>query len=212
MTAQTVVVWGANGGIGQAVAASQRALGNTVIEIARDTSLLTQADHTIDADINDWNDVQSAAHQIAVEHEAVDLCVYAVGDIALDTVDTLDVADWERIIDANLTGAFRMTQAFLPLMADKSHLVFLGAMIEKLVLPKFAAYAAAKAGLEVFAKTLAREERRKLRVTIVRPGAVDTGFWEKVPLKLPKRHITPADVADAIQAAHSSGYSGLLDV
>ncbi len=212
MTTETVLVWGANGGIGGAILEQQRSLGKTVIGIVRDTSDMDDIDGIIEADINDWHSVQTVVQQIAVEFPAIDLFVYAVGDVGLSKVDSFDDADWQRIIDANLTGAFRATNASLPIMNENGHMVFVGAMVDKLVLPKFSAYVASKAGLEAFAKTLAREEKRRLRVTIVRPGAVDTAFWEKVPLKLPKRHITPAAVADAIEAAHSSGYSGELDV
>ncbi len=212
MTTETVLVWGANGGIGRAILEQQRELGKTVIGIVRDASELDDIDGVIEADVNDWHAVQTAVQEIAVEYPAIDLFIYAIGDVALEKLDSISDADWQRIIDANLTGAFRATQASLPLMNESSHMVFVGAMVDKLILPKFAAYAASKAGLEAFAKTLAREEKRKLRVTVVRPGAVNTPFWEKIPLNLPKRHITSDAVAHAIEAAHSSGYSGILDV
>lgn len=78
-------------------------------------------------------------------------------------------------------------------------------------LPGLAAYASAKAGLEAFAETL-RKEQRKRRVTVVRPGAVATAFWDKVPLQLPKDAMTPEQVAQRMTQAYHDGHKGTLDL
>jgi short-subunit dehydrogenase len=74
-----------------------------------------------------------------------------------------------------------------------------------------AAYAASKAGLEAFAETLGKEERKK-RVTIVRPGAVATPFWNKVPMNMPKDAASAEKVADKVYEAFLSGNKGKLDL
>jgi NAD(P)-dependent dehydrogenase (short-subunit alcohol dehydrogenase family) len=89
--------------------------------------------------------------------------------------------------------------------------VFIGAYSERLQLPGLAAYAAAKAGLEAFAVALSKEERRR-RVTLVRPGAVDTPLWEKMPVRLPRSASTADEVAAKILHAHREGHSGVLDL
>jgi short-subunit dehydrogenase len=58
---------------------------------------------------------------------------------------------------------------------------------------------------------LAKEERRK-RVTVVRPGAVATSFWNKVPLRLPADATSPEKVAQKILDAYQSGHKGQLDL
>jgi short-subunit dehydrogenase len=78
-------------------------------------------------------------------------------------------------------------------------------------LPGLAAYAAAKAGLEALVQTLAKEQR-KHRVTIVRPAAVATSFWDKVPLRMPKDAASPEKVAERILAAYEAGDVGELDL
>lgn len=70
---------------------------------------------------------------------------------------------------------------------------------------------AAKAGLEAFAEAVRKEERRK-RVTVVRPGAVDTPFWEKGPMRKPKDAAAPEKVAQRILAAVAEEHSGQLDL
>ena len=118
---------------------------------------------------------------------------------------------WQRIMDANLNGPFLATHYSLPLLAENAHLFYLGAVSERLRLPGLAAYAAAKAGLEAFAEAL-RKEQRQRRVTVVRPGAVATSFWDKVPLRLPKDAAPPEKVARRILEAYENGHTGLLDL
>jgi len=78
-------------------------------------------------------------------------------------------------------------------------------------LPGLAAYAAAKAGLEAFAEVLRKEERKR-RITVVRPSAVDTAIWQKVPFKLPPEAMKPEAVAERILAAYDEGHRGVLDL
>jgi NAD(P)-dependent dehydrogenase (short-subunit alcohol dehydrogenase family) len=96
-------------------------------------------------------------------------------------------------------------------MSENAHIFILGAVSERMRLPGLGGYAAAKAGLEAFAEALGKEERKK-RVTVVRPGAVATPFWEKVPLKLPKDAAPPEKVAEKIYEAYLSEHKGKLDL
>ncbi|NIV33822.1 MAG: SDR family NAD(P)-dependent oxidoreductase, partial [Anaerolineae bacterium] len=80
-------------------------------------------------------------------------------------------------------------------------MIFLGAISERLRLPRLSAYASAKAGLEAFVEVLGKEERKR-RVTLVRPTAVDTPLWDKVPFNLPAKALRPEDAAQRILAAH----------
>ena len=50
------------------------------------------------------------------------------------------------------------------------------------------------------------------QVILVRPGAVATSFWDKVPMRLPKNAATPEKVAERIVTAHAEGYEGVLDL
>jgi short-subunit dehydrogenase len=90
-------------------------------------------------------------------------------------------------------------------------LVFLSAVSERIRLPGLSAYAAAKAGLEAFAEAL-RKEKRERRVIVVRPGAVNTRFWQKVPFKMPGRALSPEAVAAKVVEAVNTGHQGVLDL
>ncbi len=99
----------------------------------------------------------------------------------------------------------------LPWAKDSRLPVYIGAYSENLRLPGLSAYAAAKAGLEAFVTALGKEERRR-RVTLVRPGAVNTPFWQKMPVRMPRSAAAPEEIAAKILAAHESGQSGALDL
>lgn len=208
----TAMVWGANGGIGGALVTQLKNNGWTVAAVGRDEeSLRDSAALSLQADVADAFSVQRAVQAAAFEMSEVNLWVYAVGDIAAAPVEDLDPATWTRILAANLTGAYLTARYSLPLLAMDAHLVFIGAISERLRLPGLSAYAASKAGLEAFAEALRKEQRRR-RVTVVRPAAVATPLWDKVPLRLPKDAPPPAKVAARILAAHLEGHSGLLDL
>jgi len=209
---KTAMIWGAGGGIGRALAAHLVNEDWTVLAVTHqpdDLGNLTP--HVFDADVAAPYQVQMAVISASQVSDEINLWVYAAGDITSTKAAEMQPDDWQRILDANLTGAFLTAHFSLPLLAGDAHLVFLGAVGERLRLPGLAAYAAAKSGLEALVETLAKEQRRR-RVTLVRPGAVATPFWEKVPLRLPDNSLSPEDVAAHILDAHNGGHKGRLDL
>jgi NADP-dependent 3-hydroxy acid dehydrogenase YdfG len=209
--AKSALVWGAGGGIGRAIVRSLVSQGWLVLAAGRKAeSLEGLAAHTFDVDILEAGAMQSAIAGISQVVDEIQLWVYAAGDITSQPAGEMSLQTWRRILDANLTAAFLATQASLPLLAKDAHLFYLGAVHERLRLPGLSAYAAAKAGLEAFAEVVRKETRRK--VSVLRPAAVDTAFWEKVPFKLPPHHLVPEDVANRLLQAYAAGESGTIDL
>jgi NAD(P)-dependent dehydrogenase (short-subunit alcohol dehydrogenase family) len=211
MSTKTALVWGANGSIGQALVSDFAAQGWQVIAVSRDGQDVPGAVVTIQADVTNERAVEAAVMAAAHEADNVALFIYAAGDIIAERVDVLSPADWQRIVGANLDGAYLTTHFSLPLLTEDAQLVYLGAVSERLRLPGLAAYAAAKAGLEAFAEALRKEERKR-RVLVVRPGAVSTSFWDKVPMRLPKDAATPQKVSGRIMEACAEQLTGTLDL
>lgn len=209
---KTAMVWGAGGGIGKALV--ERLMENDweVVGVARHEGASTDlASIRVAADVAHPEDVQQAVEQAQAEVGEVNLWIYAVGDIMSTRVSEMSADDWRRILDANLSGAFTAVQTSLPLLSEDAHIVFLGGVSERLRLPGLSAYAAAKAGLEALGDVL-RKEQRGRRVTVVRPKAVDTTLWDKVPFSLPRGAVQPHELAERILAAHEEGHDGVLDV
>jgi 3-oxoacyl-[acyl-carrier protein] reductase len=209
---KTAMVWGAGGGIGRALVSKLQDNGWRVLAIARSGAQLDEFNGTaLEADVTDVQQVETAVYSAAMETDDIGLWVYAAGDITSTKVADLTPEAWDRILAANLTGAYRTTYVSLPLLAEDAHLIYIGAISERLRLPGLSAYAAAKAGLEAFAEALGKEERKR-RVTVVRPSAVDTPLWDKVPLRMPADAASPDKVAERILEAHETGHKGVLDL
>ncbi len=201
---KTAMIWAIDGDIGAATAQRLRQENWRVVGTSRTGA-------GVQADVADEYSVRQAVLEIGHEVDIVDLWVYAVGEIAFAKAADLDLAGWQRVINANLTGAFLALHHSLPLLADDAHIAFIGALSEQVQLPRLGAYAAAKAGLEAFVAVLGKEERKRT-VSLIRPGAVATKFWDRGPAKLPKTHLQPSDVAAAIVDAYANKRGGQIDL
>ncbi len=204
------LVWGGAGGIGGALVRALMAEEWLVAAISRKIGS-SEATVALEADVTSPREIEAAVLEVAQTLGDIDLFVYAVGDITTAPIRALAAKDWERIIGANLTGAFLATAACLPLLVPSAHLIYLGALPENVRRANLAAYAAAKAGLEAFAAVLAVEEPAH-RVSVMRPGAVETGLWDKLGARPPRTAAKPDALAAAILAAHHSGRSGQFDL
>lgn len=208
---KTAMVWGASGGIGTALVKHLVDTGWEVLSVARDAGAVTAlTSYAVEADVADVEDVRQAVEQAKDLVEDVSLWIYAVGDNLSAKIDDMSFEDWHRILDANLNGAFAAVHYSVPLLAADAHMVFLGAVSERLRLPGLSAYAVSKAGLEAFVDVL-RKEQRGRRVTVVRPKAVETGLWDKVPFSVPRGALKPEDVAERIVSAYEEGHEGTLN-
>lgn len=208
---KSAMIWGAGGDIASQLIRQLNIKGWQVISISRNLEGNLPDTKHIEADPTSVNEVEQAILIASQETNQIDLWIYAAGDIEAKRISEMDVDSWLRILNANLTGAFISLQHSLPLMASEAHIVIIGAVSERLRLPGLSAYAASKAALEAFTDTLAKEERKK-RVTLVRPGAVLTKFWDKVPMQPPKNASSAQEIAAAILQAHEDGHRGNLDL
>lgn len=202
------LIWGASGGMGQALVSYLKAQGWLVFAAARDERRIPAiADHTYRFKASAPHTIASIAPMIAPLSEGLDLMVYAVGTLRAAVLDDFTEEAWNAVFDSNFHGAQRATQASLPLMKKGAHLVFIGAYVDHLILPKMGAYAAAKAALEPWVSVL-RKEQRNVKITLLRPGPVDTPFWANAPFRVPKDARSPEVVAEAIYQRWQSDSSG----
>lgn len=201
---KTALIWGATGGIGQALSKHLNQQGWQVAGVGRDLQKLSGHEaYAYEADFSRPNTVQTAAAAMSQELDDVNLWVYAAGDILSKPISTLDTGSWQRIMDANLYGLYLAAQHSLPLLAPDASLYILGARTDRLKLPGLAAYVAAKSAVESFAEVLRKELKR--RVIVVQPAAVKTPLWDKVPFRLPPGAMSPEDLADQVYQHFLSG-------
>jgi len=208
----SALIWGASGGIGSQLVSQLKAQGWTVFAVARhEENIPTEADGIYPFDACDPFSIQNAAMLIAQETEGVDLVIYAAGGIRANPLHKTDPEDWSAVMAANLDGVYLTTRSSINLLNKGGQMMFIGAYVPKITLPRMGAYVTAKAGLESLF-TVLQKENRKITMTLVRPPAVDTPFWENVPFNLPDGAMQPAQVAEAMITHYESGDGGELNL
>ena len=119
--------------------------------------------------------VRSAAEKILADFGQVDILVNNAGVWCQSPFEATDEEKWTRTLNLNLTGTFRVTQAFLKQMMEHEYgrIINLGSIAGEVGLPGYCDYAAAKAGVIMMTKTLAMEMAKKnITVNCVSPGMV----------------------------------------
>lgn len=209
-----VLVAGAAGGVGRAVARAAAADGATVLLLGRDRSRLEEvrADvaalggtaHVAVADTTSAPQLDDAVSSLRRDAGGIDVVVNAVGvNLKGRRLDQLDIAGWRSVLESNLDSAFLLTQAVLPgFRADGGGLLIHISSVAALV-PDMsgAAYQASKAGLAALARATALEAGSDgVRVTTISPGLIDTDFVRHRPTAPTPDELAgalrPEDVAD----------------
>ncbi len=193
------LIWGASSGMGQALVNQLSDAGWTTYAVARDTSKIpSTADYTYEFDADSPDSISQACFLVSQQVDGVvDLTVYFSGNLAYDKLDAIGYDGWMATMNSNLNGAFLCATESLHLMEKGGHLMFIGAYIDHIRLPKMGAYAVAKAALAELV-TMLRKENRRMNISIIRPGAVDTPFWEQVSFKKPDDAKSPDVIAQTI--------------
>jgi NAD(P)-dependent dehydrogenase (short-subunit alcohol dehydrogenase family) len=223
---QTVLVAGGSGGIGRAVAVDLAGAGARVALVGRDRekleatrSLLGEAAHgaiVLTCDVTVRAEVSAMVEAALAALGAIDVLVCASGiNVRQRSLRTLDPEDWDRVIDANLTGAFNLIHFVVPSMRARGS----GLVIQMSSLAGVrsssvagAAYSASKFGQAALGICLGREERgRGIRSTMIHAGEVDTplldvraarpGGGEADGARAARREgiLQPSDVAAAVR-------------
>jgi len=188
---QVALVTGASRGIGAAVASALLAAGATVIGTATTESgaaAVTEAlggkGRGIVLNIADDASVQSALEDLQAHEGSPTILVNNAGITRDNLLMRMKSEEWDEVIATNLSGAFRVSKACLRGMmkARFGRIVNIASVIGIMGNAGQANYAAAKAGLIGFSKSLAREVgSRNITVNVVAPGFIDTDMTRVLP-------------------------------
>src|ERR1700761_803456 len=176
----SVLITGASRGIGRAIAITLAGRGHRVIATARRPETLAglPVDQRLALDVTDQDSVDAA---IAGAGQ-IDVLVSNAGETVRAPLESVPLAEVERLFQLNTLGALRVAQGVLPAMRERGagRLVFVSSIQGRLVLPVIGAYGASKWALEAIAETLAIEAGHfGVRVSIIQPGAVSSGGGER---------------------------------
>ena len=171
------VVSGAGGGLGTAIV---RRLGATGFAVATcDLGPVQDSAMHAELDVVDRGAVRAFVSRVEAELGPPAVVVTAAGVQRTGASETVEEADWRRVIDVNLTGTWNLVQAALPGMLERGHgrVVTISSEVGLAGLEGYAAYAASKGGVIALTKALARElAPQGICVNCVAPGPIETGM------------------------------------
>ena len=191
------LITGAASGIGRATAVAAARAGARVFLTDINAAGLEQVAAAIRADggqvafakaldISSYDAVKALADEIHAAHGSLDVLMNIAGISVWGPVESLRHEHWRRCVDINLMGPIHVLECFLPPMiaAGKGgHVVNVSSAAGLFGLPWHAAYSAAKFGLRGISEVLRFDlARHGIGVSLVCPGAVDTGLVETIEI------------------------------
>ncbi len=199
---QKALVTGANSGIGAAIAQRLAAEGADVV-----INWLFNEDQTkalvdtinkagggkaigIKADVSNEEQVGAMFQQMFKEYGTIDILVNNAGIEIHNLLENVTKAEWDKVIGVNLTGNFLCSRAAIrqmlknenrPLSRSRGKIVNISSVHQVIMWAGFASYCATKAGINLFAQSVAQEyAEKKIRINSVAPGAIKTPINQNV--------------------------------
>lgn len=209
------IVTGASSGIGKATAFAFAESGIEVALVSRSTDKLK----AIASDIEEKTHTKTASYpidlavldQVAQEIAAIsnsfgpiDILVNNAGMGYTNLLEKTTLADWQKILDLNLTSVFQCIQGILPQMRDRNRgtIINVASIAAFNAFPEWGAYSVSKAGLVALGKALSVEERSNgIRTVTISPGSVNTPIWDTDTVQADLNRdamLTPEIVAQSI--------------
>jgi 3-oxoacyl-[acyl-carrier protein] reductase len=198
------VVTGASRGIGRAVAVRLADEGYKVVinynksekEAREVLNLIEGKGMCLKCDVSDYNSVQEMFATIKESLGSVDVLVNNAGIIRDRTISKMTKDEWQEVVGVNLNGVFNCTKNALEIMNENGRIVNVASVIGVSGAFGQSNYAAAKAGVIGFTKSIAQEtEKRSITCNAIIPGLVltdmtkkliDDGYFSGVEVKKPE--------------------------
>jgi NADP-dependent 3-hydroxy acid dehydrogenase YdfG len=190
-TNRTALITGASSGIGKATALAFAKAGINLALLGRSEDKLTAVAQAATAigvtaktyvvDLAQIDRVSANIAAIAADFDNLDILINNAGIAYTRSMGDTPLADWQRVIDLNLTSVFQCIQGILPHMRQRQSgiIVNISSIASKQVFPNWGAYSVSKFGLMALTQAIAGEERANgIRVSAVCPGSVDTPLWD----------------------------------
>ena len=218
MTHKTALITGASRGIGRAVCLRLARDGYDIVAVARDKGKLEALGGeviaegrrftTIPLDLTDASAIASA-----LAHLDVDVLINNAGMGITKPFVELTPDEWQQMIALNINALYHVTRAVLPgmLARGSGHVCTIGSISGRSAFVGGTCYAATKAFVTAWAESLLLEVReRGVKVSVVAPGGVATGFGGKEATAADDWKLKPEDVADAVSYVVGTPPSVLL--
>ena len=191
LTGRTALITGSSRGLGQAIARGLSRAGARIVLNGVDQGRLSEAadamtEERCDAlaaafDVTDEKAVTAAFERFDAEGIAIDILVNNAGIQFRKPMIELDTADWQRVIDTNLTSAFIVGREAAKRMIARGHgkIINIGSLTSELARATIAPYTVAKGGIKMLTKAMAAEwGERGIQANAIGPGYMITDMNE----------------------------------
>lgn len=186
LSGKRVLLTGGSRGIGRAivlglaqagasVAACYNRESEDVERLRGELEEIGGASYLAQADISDPASVERFVSDARETFGGLDALINNAGIVSHKTIDQLELDEWRRVIDTNLTAVYLVTKAALPAMADGASIVNITSAVAMRGMPARTHYISSKAGLIGFTRALCKEiGPGGIRVNAVAPGIIET--------------------------------------
>ncbi len=218
MKGKFALISGASQGIGKAIALELAKQGVNIIindiksaenqanSFAAELKDLGVEAYVVTADVSNFEDCKSMAEEIKDKHKKVDILINNAGITKDRTLKKMTPEEWNAVINVNLTGIYNVTHNMLPLIPEGGRIINISSVVGLGGNFGQCNYAATKAGIIGFTKSLAKEVgKHKITVNAIAPGFIKSRMTEKIPVVMLDKILeiisfremgTPKDVAD----------------
>ncbi|MER5648143.1 SDR family NAD(P)-dependent oxidoreductase [Streptosporangium sp. NPDC002524] len=216
---KNVLVTGGSRGIGRAVALGLAQEGCNVVTCYRadkeaagrlesDLAATPGRHSVVQADVSRPEDVNALIDECRGTLGSLDVVVHNAGAISHVPFADLELDEWHRILDTNLTGMYLVVRGALPLMSAGGSVIAIGSKAAMVGVPLRTHYTASKAGELGLARSLSKElGPRGIRINVVAPGIINTDAAADLSPEHARRYRTmtalgrlgePEEVADVV--------------
>ena len=184
---KVAVITGGNSGIGFATAQGFIAEGAQVVITGRKAEAVQEAVEKLGSqargvvsDTGSMADVYKLADQVRAHHARIDVLFVNAGVAFFAPIAQVDEAHFDEQFNINVKGAYFTIQQLLPLLNDHGSIILTSSVATHLGGPGSSVYAATKAALTTFSRTLSTELlERNIRVNVISPGPIATPIMSK---------------------------------
>ena len=193
LSGKIALVTGASRGIGKAIAIEFAKQGADVIvnyskdekgalEVADEIKNLGRKCLAVKADVSDFDEVSKMFGIVRKDFGKLDILVNNAGITMDRTLKKMRAEEWNKVIDVNLNSVYNVTKNALPLMPKNSRIINISSIVGMFGNFGQTNYAASKAGIIGFTKSLAKElGKHSITVNAIAPGFIESELTQKIP-------------------------------
>ena len=204
MKGENALIYGATGGLGQAISNRLLEKGVNLFLIGRSETRLSRmaaelklgsAQFYCSDSITSEKELNRAKAWLREKQITIKYGIHAAGEGLMKPASKLTLAEWNRLLDVNLTSAFAFFQLCHVCCSESGYeLTYFSSASLNQAWPKNGLYGASKAGLEAFVQSLQKEIKSEGgRVWLYRAGSIRTGFFDRVKNHLPLEKMLKAE-------------------